>query len=102
MKTVPINNNSFSETFAEDGFLKTGDIGYYDEDGDFFIIDRLKELIKVKGFQVGSFLIYPHLLMRITLTVICRILGGRGLEPGGGGVGGLEPPILLYSICLAG
>ena len=43
----------FAETFTEDGFLKTGDIGYYDEDGDFFIIDRLKELIKVKGFQVS-------------------------------------------------
>ena len=38
---------------SEDGFLKTGDIGYYDEDGDFFIVDRLKELIKVKGFQVA-------------------------------------------------
>jgi acyl-CoA synthetase (AMP-forming)/AMP-acid ligase II len=35
------------------GFLHTGDIGYVDEDGDYFIIDRLKELIKVKGFQVA-------------------------------------------------
>ena len=41
-----------AETMTEDGFLKSGDIGYYDEEGDFFIIDRLKELIKVKGFQV--------------------------------------------------
>ena len=29
-----------------------GDIGYYDEDEHFFIVDRLKELIKYKGFQV--------------------------------------------------
>ncbi|CAK0851981.1 unnamed protein product [Prorocentrum cordatum] len=36
------------------GFLHTGDIGYVDEDGDYFIIDRLKELIKVKGFQVSA------------------------------------------------
>ena len=28
-------------------------IGYYDENGLFFITDRLKELIKVKGFQVA-------------------------------------------------
>jgi len=36
-----------------DGFLKTGDIGYQNEDGDFYITDRLKELIKYKGLQVA-------------------------------------------------
>lgn len=41
------------EVFTDDGFFKTGDIGYYDDDEDFFIVDRLKELIKVKGFQVA-------------------------------------------------
>ncbi|XP_062537188.1 uncharacterized protein LOC134205685 [Armigeres subalbatus] len=35
-----------------EGWLHTGDIGYYDEDEDFFIVDRIKELIKYKGFQV--------------------------------------------------
>lgn len=40
------------ETFDEEGFIKTGDIGYYDEDGEFFIVDRLKELIKYNGYQV--------------------------------------------------
>ncbi|EAL65024.2 4-coumarate-CoA ligase [Dictyostelium discoideum AX4] len=46
------NEKATNEVIDKDGFLKTGDIGYVDEDGYFFIIDRSKELIKCKGFQV--------------------------------------------------
>ena len=42
-----------SRTLTKDGWLKTGDIGYFDQDGFFYITDRLKELIKVKGLQVA-------------------------------------------------
>ncbi|KAK2748046.1 hypothetical protein FQN55_004595 [Onygenales sp. PD_40] len=41
------------ETVTEDGWLKTGDIGYVDDTGKFYIVDRIKELIKVKGNQVA-------------------------------------------------
>lgn len=40
--------------FDCENFFRTGDLGYYDEDGFFFIVDRLKEIIKYKGFQVDK------------------------------------------------
>ncbi|CAH2229305.1 jg17054 [Pararge aegeria aegeria] len=40
------------EDFDDEGFLRTGDIGYYDEEQYFYIVDRLKELIKYKAYQV--------------------------------------------------
>jgi len=42
-----------ASTITPDGWLRTGDVGYADEDGDFYIVDRLKELIKYKAYQVA-------------------------------------------------
>lgn len=39
----------------EEGFFKTGDLGYYDTDGYFFIVGRIKEIIKYHGDQVTIF-----------------------------------------------
>ncbi|KAI6680743.1 hypothetical protein NL676_034624 [Syzygium grande] len=42
-----------ARTIDKEGWLHTGDIGYIDDDDELFIVDRLKELIKYKGFQVA-------------------------------------------------
>jgi acyl-CoA synthetase (AMP-forming)/AMP-acid ligase II len=42
-----------AQTIDRDGWLHTGDVGYVDADGDFWIVDRVKELIKYKGMQVA-------------------------------------------------
>ncbi|RZB38879.1 4-coumarate--CoA ligase 1-like, partial [Asbolus verrucosus] len=41
-----------SQAFDEDGFLKTGDIGYYDGDECFYIIERLKEMFKYMSWHI--------------------------------------------------
>ncbi|XP_072991962.1 4-coumarate-CoA ligase 1-like [Typha latifolia] len=40
-------------TIDKEGWLHTGDVGFVDDDDEIFIVDRLKELIKYKGFQVA-------------------------------------------------
>ncbi|KAJ0257466.1 4-coumarate--CoA ligase-like 3 [Hirschfeldia incana] len=47
------NQEATSETYHQEGWLKTGDLCYIDDDGFLYVVDRLKELIKYKGYQVA-------------------------------------------------
>lgn len=63
MKGYIGDENATKSTIDAEGWLHTGDIGYYDEEGYFFITDRMKELIKYKGLQVS-----PTELEQLLLT----------------------------------
>ncbi|KAF3656804.1 4-coumarate--CoA ligase-like 4 [Capsicum annuum] len=52
MKGYFSNEEATASTLDSDGWLRTGDLCYIDEDGFIFVVDRLKELIKYKGYQV--------------------------------------------------
>ncbi|RVW50934.1 4-coumarate--CoA ligase-like 5 [Vitis vinifera] len=52
MKGYFSNPEATTSTLDSSGWLRTGDLCYIDDDGFIFIVDRLKELIKYKGYQV--------------------------------------------------
>jgi long-chain acyl-CoA synthetase len=52
MKGYWKNAKATQEVMTADGFLRTGDVGYMDEDGYIFIVDRTKDMILSGGFNV--------------------------------------------------
>jgi acyl-CoA synthetase (AMP-forming)/AMP-acid ligase II len=75
------NEEATRHTIDEDGWLHTGDVAEIDEDGYYSIVDRLKELIKYKGFQVPPAELEAILIAHPAISD-CAVIGVPDEEAG--------------------
>jgi acyl-CoA synthetase (AMP-forming)/AMP-acid ligase II len=68
-----LRNEAATAAAIVDGWLRTGDVATADEDGWFRIVDRIKELIKVRGYQVPPAELEALLLTHPAVTDACVI-----------------------------
>ncbi|TQF68581.1 4-coumarate--CoA ligase family protein [Rhodococcus spelaei] len=76
------NDAATAETLDADGYLHTGDVAVVDADRNVYIVDRLKELIKYKGYQVPPAELEALLLThpKIADTAVIGVLDDEGEE----------------------
>lgn len=83
MKGYYKNQEATDECIDPEGFLHTGDVAYLDDDDQLWIVDRSKELIKVKGFQVAPAELEGHLLSHPKIADAAVIGVAAGYDYGG-------------------
>ncbi|KAI8979391.1 hypothetical protein BDF20DRAFT_906057 [Mycotypha africana] len=74
MKGYLNNPKATADCIDKDGYFHTGDVAYQDMHGHFYIVDRIKELIKYKGFQVPPAEL-EALLLSSPLVADCAVIG---------------------------
>jgi acyl-CoA synthetase (AMP-forming)/AMP-acid ligase II len=75
------NPEATAQAVDAGGWLHTGDVGYADADGFFYIVDRLKEFIKYKGFQVAPAELEGVLLTHAAVAD-CAVIPMKDVEAG--------------------
>ncbi|OJZ84590.1 hypothetical protein ASPFODRAFT_62523 [Aspergillus luchuensis CBS 106.47] len=69
------DSEATKRTFSDDGWIKSGDILKLDENQNFWVTDRLKEMIKYKGFQIAPSELEDMLLHhpKVTDAAVCAV-----------------------------
>lgn len=67
------NPEATAEMFDEEGFIRTGDMGHFDDDGDLFIVDRKKDIIKYCSFQISPSEIDAYLTESSDIQSACVV-----------------------------
>ena len=75
------NEEATAATIDDDGWLHTGDVAEVDDEGYYYIVDRLKELIKYKGFQVPPAEL-EAILLEHPAVADCAVIGVPDEEAG--------------------
>ncbi|KAK4728261.1 hypothetical protein R3W88_021249 [Solanum pinnatisectum] len=81
MKGYLNNLEATKSTIDDNGYLHTGDIAYFDEEGYLYVIDRLKETIKYKGFQIAPADLEAVLVSHPDI-IDAAVIGARDEEAG--------------------
>ncbi|XP_031621710.1 4-coumarate--CoA ligase 1-like isoform X2 [Contarinia nasturtii] len=67
------NQKATDEAFDVEGYFLTADIGHFDEDGNLFIVDRRKDIIKYCGYQISPSQIESYLVGVAGVKAVCLI-----------------------------
>ncbi|CAO2168561.1 unnamed protein product [Urochloa humidicola] len=79
MKGYLNNPEATKNTIDANGWLHTGDVGFVDDDDEIFIVDRLKEIIKYRGFQVAPAELEALLITHPSIADAAVV--GKQIEP---------------------
>lgn len=67
------NQDATDEVLEDDGFIRTGDLGYFDDDNDLFVTGRKKDQLKYSNFPISPSEIDEHLTKLSDIEAACVV-----------------------------
>ncbi|XP_037037635.1 4-coumarate--CoA ligase-like 7 [Bradysia coprophila] len=67
------NETATAEFFDEEGFVRSGDIGHFDEDGNLYIVDRKKNIFFYCGFTIEPSVVESYLSASPDIKLVCVV-----------------------------